>query len=309
MSFLALPKNLDLINAQEKDDQCQETIIEGEIDGFKIFKDNTGLVKVLKKGKNDEEIELIYIPNSCVNKIFKLAHDFNSHYSFLKTKEIINKQLYIPSIAKKPSTCLNKCDICKRRNITPYKKLPLKTIKTAYLMSELSMDIMGPINITGSKGQKYILNIIDNRSRYIFPITINSQKNEEIIDALTNEVFLRYGFPSVIRSDNASNFKSISLCTYMNKLNIKMEHSTPYYSQSNSPCERNLKTIQAAINKLINMTNKEWDTYLPFVAYTYNTSHIESLVQHLSSLCSTVNPPPVSTFFSDRIVQQALTPT
>uniref|UniRef100_A0A0N5B1Z6 RNA-directed DNA polymerase n=1 Tax=Strongyloides papillosus TaxID=174720 RepID=A0A0N5B1Z6_STREA len=277
MPFLALPENLDLISAQENDDQCQEALIEGDIDGFKIFKDDTGLVKVLKKGKNDEETELIYIPNSCVDEIFKLAHDFNSHYSFLKTKEIINKQLYIPSIAKKLTTYLNNCDICKRRNITPYKKLPMKTIKTACPMSELSMDIMGPINITGSRGQKYILNIIDNGSRYIFPIAIRSQKNEEVIDALTNEVFLKYGFPSIIRSDNASNFKSTSLCTYMEKLNIKMDYSTPYYSQSNSPCERNLRTIQAAINKLINMTNKEWDTYLPFVAYTYNTSHIESL--------------------------------
>uniref|UniRef100_A0A0K0FFG1 RNA-directed DNA polymerase n=1 Tax=Strongyloides venezuelensis TaxID=75913 RepID=A0A0K0FFG1_STRVS len=264
LPFLALPTDLNIQETQKNDIQCQEALKEGQIDG-------------LKKGENNKDIELILIPDSCVKEIFKLAHDFNSHFSFLKTKEILNRQLYIPSIAKKLNTYLNNCEICKRRNVTTALKLPMKTIPTAYPMSELSMDIMGPIHLTGSKGQKYVLNVIDNGSRYIFPTALKTQQHEEVIDILTNEIFLKYGFPNVIRSDNATNFKSNTLVTYLKNLNIKVENSTPYYSQSNSPCERSLRTIQTGINKLINTTGKEWYIYLPFIAYSYNTSYIESL--------------------------------
>uniref|UniRef100_A0A0K0FEU4 RNA-directed DNA polymerase n=1 Tax=Strongyloides venezuelensis TaxID=75913 RepID=A0A0K0FEU4_STRVS len=257
LPFLALPTDLNIQEAQKNYIQCQEALKEGQIDGLKVFQDSSGLVKVSKKGENNEDIELILIPDSYVKEIFKLAHDFNSHFSFLRTKEILNRQLYIPSIAKKLSTYLNNCEICKRRNVTTALKLPMNTILTAYPMSELSMDIMGPIHLAGSKDQKYVLKFIDNGSRYIFPTALKTQQHEEVIDILTNEILLKYGFPNVIRFDNATNFKSNTLVTYLKKLNIKVENSMPYYSQSNSPCKRSLRTIQVGINKLINMTGKE----------------------------------------------------
>ncbi|CEF61537.1 Ribonuclease H-like domain-containing protein [Strongyloides ratti] len=61
------------------------------------------------------------------------------------------------------------------------------------------------------------------------------------------------------------------------KLNIKVEKGTHYYSQSNSICERSLRTIQSSIYKLVEITGQEWDIYLPFIAYNYITSNIESL--------------------------------
>uniref|UniRef100_A0A0N4ZDA3 Integrase catalytic domain-containing protein n=1 Tax=Parastrongyloides trichosuri TaxID=131310 RepID=A0A0N4ZDA3_PARTI len=183
----------------------------------------------------------------------------------------------ISQIAKKLDAYLKNCHICKLTNPVPKPKFQMKTIPPSAPMRDLSIDFLGPLKSTGSLGQKFILNVIDNATRFIFPIPMKTQQIEETIDALTTQIFMKFGFPSTIRSDNVGNFRSNLLKDYLEKLNIQMVKSTPYYSKSNAPVERSLRTIQSSINKLINMTNCEWVTYIPYVAYTYNNSYIESL--------------------------------
>ncbi|CEF61646.1 Integrase, catalytic core domain and Ribonuclease H-like domain-containing protein [Strongyloides ratti] len=120
---------------------------------------------------------------------------------------------------------------------------------------------------------------------------MKNQTHENVIKILTNEIFLKYGFPNVIITDNSRNFKNNSFQTYLEKLNIKVVKGTLFYSQSNKICERSLRTIQSSIHKLVKMTEQEWDTYLPFIAYNYNTSYIESLQSRPFELMYYRKPP------------------
>uniref|UniRef100_A0A0N4Z6B3 RNA-directed DNA polymerase n=1 Tax=Parastrongyloides trichosuri TaxID=131310 RepID=A0A0N4Z6B3_PARTI len=274
LSIKADLHKVDLLKLQKHDKKCQEALETGKYDHHEIVQDQNGLIKVKISG---EEIqELIIIPEEAIKSIFALAHDFNGHFGYTKTKAAINKSCYISMLSTKLAKYLSECEICKRRNAIKKINGPIKTVLPAPVMEQLSMDILGPISTRGSRQQKYILNIIDTGSRYVFPMAIKTIQHEEIMDNLMNNVFLRYGFPKSLRCDNAQNFKANSLKELLQKLNIEFIYTTPYYSQSNSICERYLRTLQAGIHKLISMTGKEWDTYLPFLAHVYNANIIDS---------------------------------
>uniref|UniRef100_A0A0N5B6S6 RNA-directed DNA polymerase n=1 Tax=Strongyloides papillosus TaxID=174720 RepID=A0A0N5B6S6_STREA len=273
MSMIDLTK-LDLVKLQSEDVKCQNALSSGKLDNHVCYKDKNGLIKV-KIGK-EETTDLIVIPESAADTIFKLSHDFNGHFSFLKTKENINKSCYISGLAKKLENYLKNCHHCKIRNTVMSQQGPTKTILPANVMEELSMDFLGPLKVLGSKKQKFILNVIDTGSRFVFPIPTQTQQHEEIMYHLMNDIFLKFGFPRKIRCDNAQNFKANSLKELLGRLNIQLEYSTPQYSKSNSICERYLRTLQAGVNKLISMTGRDWDCYIPYLAYAYNTNIIRS---------------------------------
>lgn len=82
---------------------------------------------------------------------------------------------------------------------------------------------------------------------------------------LEEEVFLVYGVPEVLLSDNASQFKSQKFNSLLRKYQIKSFKNARYFPQNNST-ERVNRTIGAAIRAYLEDDHREWDLHIPEIA-------------------------------------------
>lgn len=133
---------------------------------------------------------------------------------------------------------------------------------------------MGPLN-TSTKGNKYILGIIDIATRWAEAFPLRDIRAEDICTSLRT-IFLKFGFPNKILSDNASNFRSNLNKAFAAMTNIKLVHSTVYSPQSNGVIERWNKTIKEIIYKLETEAMNTWNQTLNYAIFAYNTTTHET---------------------------------
>ena len=92
----------------------------------------------------------------------------------------------------------------------------------------ISADITGPFS-RSSHGFEYLLIIMDMFTSYIECIAIRNANAVTIKRMMTKHIFLRYGSPDVILSDNGSPFKNEELEKYYEKLGITPMYVSPYH--------------------------------------------------------------------------------
>jgi hypothetical protein len=69
------------------------------------------------------------------------------------------------------------------------------------------VDIVGPLPCM-EEGHTYILTCQDNLSKYLIADSLSNQTIEEVSEALAHRVLLVYRYPSIILTDQGSNFMS-----------------------------------------------------------------------------------------------------
>ena len=92
------------------------------------------------------------------------------------------------------------CDICQRTSTRDNVKVPM--VKTPIIrepFSKIAIDIVGPLSRT-KKGNKYILTVIDEVTRYPEAFPLPSIEAERIAQSLV-QLFSRVGVARVILSD------------------------------------------------------------------------------------------------------------
>jgi transposase InsO family protein len=141
--------------------------------------------------------------------------------------------------------------------------------------SKIAIDIVGPLSRT-KKGNKYILTVIDEGTRYPEAFPLPSIEAERIAQSLV-QLFSRVGVARVILSDQGSNFTSTLLKQLYEMLGIKGITTSPYRPQSNGKCERYNGTLKKVLKKLCITYEKDWDEMLPYALFAYReTPHEET---------------------------------
>ena len=70
------------------------------------------------------------------------------------------------------------------------------------------MDLVGPIHLPSSRGNKYVLTVIDMLTGFTIAAPIKNKNVETICDAYRNHVYCTFGGSSRILMDNGSEFKT-----------------------------------------------------------------------------------------------------
>ena len=70
------------------------------------------------------------------------------------------------------------------------------------------MDLVGPIHPPSSRGNKYVLTVIDMLTGFTMAVPIKNKNAETIGDAYRNHVYCMFGGSSRILTDNGSEFKN-----------------------------------------------------------------------------------------------------
>jgi len=88
---------------------------------------------------------------------------------------------------------------------------------------------------------------------------------------IKNEIICRYGLPSRIITDNATNLNNKMMSELCEEFKIQHHNSTPYHPKMNGAVEAANKNIKKIIQKMV-VTYKDWHEMMPFALHGYRTS-------------------------------------
>ena len=134
------------------------------------------------------------------------------------------------------------------------------------------LDVVGPLPVTSS-GNKYVLTFQDDLSKYVVAVPIVRQDAETVARAFVERIVLQYGTPQVIQTDQGANFVSEVFKNTCCLLKIKKIQSTAFHPESQGGIERSHRVLAEYLRHYVNEDQTNWDAWMPFATYVYNTTH------------------------------------
>ena len=132
------------------------------------------------------------------------------------------------------------------------------------------MDLVGPIHPPSSRGNKYVLTVIDMLTGFTIAVPIKNKNAEMICEAYRDNVYCVFGGSSRMLMDNGSEFKNKEMHEVCDTLGLKHIFSPVYTPQSNGRLEGWHRFFKACIAKHIRGGGVEWDELVPLAVSAYN---------------------------------------
>ena len=225
-------------------------------------------------------IQQVVFPKKLRNQVLKIAHEslLGGHQGSKKTSDRVLMSFYWPGILADISRYVQSCDICQRTFPKgKVQKIPLGNmpiIDTPF--KRVAVDIVGPIEPRTSRGNKYILTMVDYATRYPEAVPLKNIEAITIADALF-DIFSRIGVPQEILSDRGTQFTSGLFREVTKLLSMRQLFTTPYHPAGNGLVERFNGTLKTMLRRMCAEKPKDWDRYLGALLFAYREAPQASL--------------------------------
>ena len=132
------------------------------------------------------------------------------------------------------------------------------------------MDLVGPIHPPSTRGNKYVLTVIDMLTGFTIAVPIKNKNAEMICEAYRDNIYCVFGGSSRMLMDNGSEFKNKEMQEVCDTLGLKHIFSPVYMPQSNGRLEGWHRFFKACIAKHIRGRGVKWDELVPLAVSAYN---------------------------------------
>ena len=175
-----------------------------------------------------KESAFLAISETCADKIITLYHSslFAGNQGVIKTYLTINDRFFIPNLMHYLRLYIKGCHICQlnKKDKPPIRQLQTRINLNYRPLSRLSMDLK--VMPRSSRGNRYILCVIDEVTNYMITAPIKHSRSEEVGEALINGVISKYCVPDYMIMDLDSAFMSLLMNYLFNRLGIKDKNSS-----------------------------------------------------------------------------------
>lgn len=219
-----------------------------------------------------EEPQLV-VPESLRSEIMKELHDAPTagHLGVERTLKRIKERFYFKGMRTFVTRYLKSCDDCQKYKATNLKPAGLLQTPVLHQRGEvLAMDLFGPLP-EGDKGERWIFLVEDTATRWVELFALCDSTAETCARILIEEVFLRFGLPRRIISDNGSQFVSATMQKAMFILGIH-QSLTPVYHPEANPAERKNRELKQQLAILVGPEHRRWPAALPAVRFAINSA-------------------------------------
>ena len=235
----------------------------------KLFMMKQGIIYRLWCEDNKTE-ECIVVPEVLQNPLLMLAHDYSGHNGFRRTYNALKGQYYWPGMRKHILKHCKSCHQCLLQNQGPGELEFGHFNVPSVPMEFICMDLVGPISPQTSKGNKYMLTVIDMLTGYTIAVAIPDKRAETVCQAYRDHVYCTFGGSSRILTDNGTEFRSKEMKQICDELEIKQVFSPVYTPQANGRLEGWHRFLKSCIAKHIRGADVEWDDLIPLAVSAYN---------------------------------------
>lgn len=278
---------LSLANIKELQDDdldiklIKDAIIEGEIlnipnfQNYSLNSDNGLLMYRTEKNLTQDRYfnqPKIVVPTILRKEVLERVH--SAHYGQLKTFNLVRKHFYWAGYFKDVENFVESCWECMKLK----GKIPRQALAEMPICTKngeiLSLDICGPFKQT-PKGNKYVLTIIDQFSRFLQLYPLKTVSAEEVADKLIHYISI-FGAPREVLTDNGGAFIAHLQRRIQDVFGIKPNFTSSYHPQTNSKCERVHLQLKHCIKARCKEDN-QWEDYIYLHAALYNANHHKSM--------------------------------
>ena len=270
----------DTLNQHQNRDPTIQKIKTGSPLNVKYTLDDHNILYKIINRSNGHILQLPYVPVSLIPRVLLTYHNSTcngAHFGIKRTFYKIRDRFFWPNMYKDIAQHILSCINCRQNK--PSRRKPdghLHTIDPPRgVWERLSMDYVGPVPQSTS-GNKYFIVLTDLFSKFVITKAVPDNTSTTAAKFLSYDVFMIYGVPFDIITDNGTHFSS-SLYEFLLKLtqccHVKI---TPYNPQANGQCERHNATLVPNLVALSNQTRSNWDDKLVATTSNYNTTHHDS---------------------------------
>lgn len=170
-----------------------------------------------------EETHRVKIDDAMNKQILYEFHDspIGGHRGMNKTNKTIKSRYSWANMRQKVQEHVKKCQSCQvNKLLKPRQMAPMEITTAEFPFEKYCPDIVGRMPET-LRGNKYILTFQDDLSKYVIPVPIRQQDAETIAREFVAQVILEYGTPSIVLTDQGSNFLSDIFSNTCKLLRIK----------------------------------------------------------------------------------------
>ncbi|KAL7078714.1 hypothetical protein ACQ4LE_002708 [Meloidogyne hapla] len=237
--------SLENLMEEQKEDEEIQSLIQNKDENIQKIK---GLM--VEKIKNDWKI---LIPKRLKNKIIDEFHEDplqGAHLGLQRTLEKIKRTMYWKGMTKDITDKIRICEVCQRRKIVGRHQsreeiCPIEPASRPF--DRIHIDLVGPIQ-KSLGGHQYIFVAVDSFSKWAIAIPIRNQTASTISDVLIKEIICRVGIPSLIVTDQGTQFMSSTFQDLAKTLNFRHQPTTAYHQAANGLVERFNRTLADMIS-------------------------------------------------------------
>src|SRR6218665_801803 len=157
-----------------------------------------------------------------------------------------------PKMRREIDKFCKSCEKCqlKARSLVMV-KVPITPIpREDAAFKRMTMDVVGPIEPTSAGGHKYCLCIVDSCTRWPAVYILKSLTAKAVCEEL-KKLFMDVGVPSVITSDQGTNFTSSLTKEFLKMFGVTPRFNTPGHPESSGIVERWNQTFKKMIHHVI----------------------------------------------------------
>uniref|UniRef100_A0A0N5CG08 G_PROTEIN_RECEP_F1_2 domain-containing protein n=1 Tax=Strongyloides papillosus TaxID=174720 RepID=A0A0N5CG08_STREA len=180
------------------------------------------IIKIILKNKKKNLVP--YLSHLSAENLSQLIHIEYAHPGIKKTLELVKTQFYADNLKDIVTKLVKGCEICLKTKPFKHIHLEYKAISISEKpFTEISID---HFQVVAKPDKLSFLNIVDTTSRLWVPEIVSKESSEEVLKTL-KAAFYTYGFPTFIKANNQSCFRS-----------------TAKHHQGNSLVERSFSTLR-----------------------------------------------------------------
>ncbi|XP_076031069.1 uncharacterized protein LOC143019315 [Oratosquilla oratoria] len=221
----------------------------------------------------------IMAPNPIRKEILAIAHDgVGGHLGVRKTSAKILTHFYWPKMKRDISSYIStyrRCQVAGKPHpsVKPFPLQPIPVIEEPF--GRIVIDCVGPLPKT-PRGNQFLFTMIDCATRYPEAIPLRRITAKNVVRALIH-FFTQVGLPTVVQSDQGSNFTSRLFNQVMQSLGVRQSRSSAYHPQSQGVVERFHQTFKRILRTYCLEFGKDWDEGVDLLLFTVRDSVQESL--------------------------------
>ena len=207
----------------------------------------------------------LVVPDALKAEILQAVHDsrIGGHLGITNTILKLKQSFYWTELAHDATVYVKTCSICNKNKKTQRKgKAAMKNYQAGSPLERVHLDVLGPF-VESTQGNKYVLMIIDQFTRWIECCPIAEQTAETTAKTFFDQFVSRFGVPLQVHTDQGRNFDGNLFNAFCDMLQVSKTRTTPYRPQSNGQVEVYNRTLLQFIRCFLKDKQKEWDKFMP----------------------------------------------
>ena len=221
-----------------------------------------------------EGSDKLVVPREMKETVLKACHDLPSsgHQGREGTRSRLKASYYWYTLSQDVQSYVAGCLLCNKNKHTNRKgKYPMIVYQAGYPLEKVHMDFVGPLPQTPG-GNKFVLVIVDNFTKWCELIPLPNQEAEITAKAAIQHFFSRFGCPLELVTDQGRNFEADLFKAVCDTLGIHKMRTTAYRPSANGQSERMNRTFYQILRCFVNEKQTNWDEILPLAAAAIRSS-------------------------------------